>query len=416
VERHRLANGLTLLTHEDHSVPTVTLWQWFKVGSRNEQPGITGISHFFEHMMFNGAAKYGPKQYDRTLEANGGLSNAFTDRDVTAYFEDIASDRYEVLLDLDSDRMASLALQPDLIRSEREVVKEERRFSTDNDVPGMMEEALYGTAFMASPYRSPVIGWMADLDRITREEMVSYFRAHYAPNNCVLVLTGDFDTPSARALVERYFGGIPAQPPPPEPPNAEPEQRGERRAEVHYPAENVHFHLGYKAPAADSADVYALEALRVILGQGESSRLHAALVYERQLAISAQASFLPRLDPGLFEIYVELRPGVTAAAGEATVDSVLDALVRGGVTEGELQKAKNALEADFVRQLATNNGAGQVLGFYETVFGDYAACYRALDRYRALTVADLHAVARRVFDSRRRTVVTLVPEAEGEAP
>ncbi len=413
VERFKLKNGLVVLAHEDHSVPTVTLWQWFRVGSRNERPGITGISHFFEHMMFNGAGKYGPKMYDRTLESSGGLSNAFTDRDVTAYYEDIASDRYEVLFDLDSDRMASLALQPEMIASEREVVKEERRFRTDNFIPGMLDEALYAAAFVASPYHWPVVGWMGDLDAIRREQMVEYFRIHYAPNNCVLVLTGDFDTRPALALVEKYFGGIPAQPAPSDPVDAEPEQRGERRVEVHYPAENVSFQVGYKAPAAaDSVQFYALQVLEAVLGHGVSSRLHQALVYEQQLAISASAYYAPRIEPGLMEIYVELRPDKAAGEGVAAVDSVLARIVREGVAPGELQKGKNIIEADLVRQLATNNGAGQQLGFYETIFGDYAALYRALDRLRGVTAEQVQQAAREVFDARRRTLAVLVPERE----
>jgi predicted Zn-dependent peptidase len=415
VERYTLKNGLTLLTHEDHSVPTVTLWQWFKVGSRNERPGITGISHFFEHMMFNGAAKYGPKLYDRTLESSGGLSNAFTDRDVTAYYEDIASDRYEVLLDLDSDRMASLALVPDLIKSEREVVKEERRFRTDNFVPGMLDEALYAAAFTASPYHWPVVGWMGDLDAITREQMVDYFRTYYAPNNCVLIMTGDFNTAQARQLVERYFGPIAAQTPPPRPVNAEAEQRGERRVFVHYPAENVHFQVGFKAAPADSPQIYALGVLEKILAEGESSRLHQALVYEQQLALSTSTSFYPRLEPALFELYVELRPGKSAAEGEKALDEVLRQVAEKGVTGNELAKAKNQIEADFVRSLTTNNGVGEQIGFYETIFGDWRHMFTALDRYRAVTAAEVQAAARQTFDARQRTAAVLVPETgEGE--
>src|SRR5262245_58533553 len=197
VERHKLDNGLVVLTREDPSVPAVAFWQWFKVGSRDEHPGITGLSHFFEHMMFNGSKNVPPKEYDRILESNGGYSNAFTDRDMTAYYEELASDRLDVALRLDSDRMADPSLLPDQLKSEIEVVKEERRLRVDNDINGMLDESMWGTAFMASPYRWPVIGWMKDLERIPRDEMVRYFRTYYAPNNCVLVLVGDFNTAEA---------------------------------------------------------------------------------------------------------------------------------------------------------------------------------------------------------------------------
>jgi predicted Zn-dependent peptidase len=414
IERSVLPNGLVVLTHEDHSVPTIAFWQWYKVGSRNEGPGITGISHFFEHMMFNGSKNVPPKVYDKILESNGGYSNAFTDHDMTAYYEEIVSDRLDTLLFVDSDRMASLSLLPEQLKSEIEVVKEERRFRVDNDIAGMLDEQTYATAFVASPYHWPVIGWMKDLDLITRDEMVEYFRIHYAPDNCILVLTGDFDTRAALGRIQHFFGPIPRQPPPAEPVNSEPEQKGERRAVVHYPAQNVSFEMGYKAPAVTSADLPALDVLSSILSEGESSRLHQALVYEKQIALSASATFHTNIEPTLFEVYVEMRPGKTAAEGEAAVDSVLDQITKDGPSERELTKAKNLLEANFVRALKTNNGAGEQIGFHEHVFGDYQAMFKTVDRYRAVTPADCKRAAKAWFDPRQRTVVTLAPEKESE--
>jgi predicted Zn-dependent peptidase len=412
VARHRLANGLTVLLHEDHSVPAVTFWQWFKVGSRNERPGITGISHFFEHMMFNGSKNVPPKEYDRILESNGGYSNAFTDRDMTAYYEDIAAGRLDVVFRLDSDRMASLSLLPEQLKSEIEVVKEERRLRTDNSIPGLLDEQLYATAFVASPYHWPVVGWMGDLNAIAREDCVNYFRTYYAPNNCVLVLVGDFDSNAALKQITEAFGSIPAQTPPPAPVDSEPDQRGERRAEVHYTAENESFQVGYKAPGVKSPDAAVLDVLAQVLASGESSRLHQALVYELQIALDASAFFQTRLDPGLFELSVEMRPGRSAAEGLAAADSVLRRLTQDGPTERELIKARNLLEANFVRALKTNNGLGEQLAFYEHVFGDYAEMFKAIDRYRAVTAADCRRVAKAIFDPARRTVVTLVPEED----
>ena len=412
VERTVLPNGLVVLTHEDHSVPTLAFWQWFKVGSRNERPGITGLSHFFEHMMFNGSKNVPPKVYDKILESNGGYSNAFTDRDMTGYYEEIVADRLDTLLFVDSDRMAALSLLPEQLKSEIEVVKEERRFRVDNDIAGMLDEQLYAGAFNASNYRWPVIGWMGDLEHITRDEMAEYFRTHYAPNNCILVLTGDFDTRSALDRIRRAFGPIPAQTPPSAPVNSEPEQKGERRAEVHYPAQNVSFMVGYKAPSVSSPDLPALDVLSSILSEGESSRLYQALVYEKQLALAVSATFRTRIDPSLFEVYVEMRPGKTAAEGEAAVYEVLSRIVEQGPTERELTKARNLLEANFVRGLKTNNGAGSQLAFYEHVFGDYRAMFKTIERYRAVKAEDCKRTAKSIFDPRMRTVVTLVPEEE----
>jgi len=416
VERHVLPNGLVVLTHEDHSVPTIAFWQWYKVGSRNERPGITGLSHFFEHMMFNDSRNVAPKEYDRILESNGGTSNAFTDRDETAYYEELSSDHLDVALRLDSDRMADLSLLPEQLKSEIEVVKEERRFRVDNDINGMLDEALWATAWWASNYRWPVLGWMKDLERIPRDEMVSYFRTYYAPNDCILVLVGDFTTADALVKIEKAFGSIPAQPAAAPPVNSEPEQRGERRIEVRYPAETETFLAGWKAPGVTSDDVYVLDVISSILSDGESSRLHQSLVYEKQLALDVSTSFQTRLEPGLFECSVQMKPGRSEREGEGAVDSVLAAFVANGPTERELAKAKNQLEAGFVRALKTNNGVGQELAYYEHVFGDYRKMFGTIDHYRAVTAADCRRVAKEIFDPRRRTVAVLVPEkAAGSA-
>ncbi|MFN7972806.1 MAG: pitrilysin family protein [Acidobacteriota bacterium] len=412
VERHVLDNGLVVLLHEDHTVPAITFWQIYRVGSRNERPGITGISHFFEHMMFNGSKNVPPKQYDRILESNGGASNAFTDLDVTAYFEDVASDRLDVVLELDSDRMASLSLAPEELASEIEVVKEERRLGTDNDVFGMGNELLFATAFLASPYRTPIVGWMGDLERIEREEMVDYFRTYYAPNNCVLVLTGDFDPAIALAKIRSRFEPIPRQKPPSEPVDSEPEQLGERRAQVHYPAEGPSFQEGYKAPGVKSPDIHALQVLAAVLSTGTSSRLHRALVYDAELALSARADFTLRLMPELFQFSVDLRPGKSLAEGEAALDSVLTRLSAEGPSSAELEKAKNQIEAEAVRALATNNGAGFQIGFNEVMFGDYHAMFDSVAKARAVTIDDCKRVARQVFDPAKRTVVEIVPGDE----
>jgi predicted Zn-dependent peptidase len=415
VQRDTLANGLVVLTHEDHSVPAVAFWQWYRVGSRNEHEGITGLSHFFEHMMFNGSANVPPKEYDRILESNGGYSNAFTDRDMTAYFEEVASEHLDAPLRLDSDRMAALSLLPEQLKSEIEVVKEERRLRVDNDINGMLDEALWVNAFYASPYRWPVIGWMKDLERIPRDEMVAYFRTYYAPDNCALVLVGDFDTADALRRIRAAFGGIPRQPPPPAPVNSEPDQRGERRVEVHYPAEAVSFLVGYKAPSVSSPDVFVLDVIASILSEGESSRLHQALVYERQIALEAGCSFQTHVDPSLFVCSVQMKPGRTAGEGQAALDSVLATFAREGPEPRELEKAKNLLEAGFVKNLKTNNGAAQQLGFFEHVFGDYRKMFEAVSRYRAVTAEDCKRVAQSLFDARQRTIAVLVPE-NPEAP
>lgn len=414
IERYTLDNGLTVILHEDHTVPVVCFWQWYKVGSRNERQGITGLSHFFEHMMFNGSKNVPPKEYDKRLESRGAYSNAFTSRDMTAYYEEGGKESLETMLQLDSDRMRELSLLPDMLKSEIEVVREERRFRTDNSVPGLLDEALYSTAFEASPYHWPVVGWMKDLERITRDEMVAYFRTYYAPNNCILLLIGDFDPKDARAKIAQYFASIPRQTPPAPPVNSEPDQNGEKLAYVRYPSETVSIDVGYKAPSVKSDDIWTLDILSNILSGGESSRLHQALVYDQQIALSASASFRAGLEPGLFEFYVEMKPGHTAEEAEKALYAEVQRLASDGPTERELQKARNQSEASFIEALKTNNGAGQALGYFEHVHGDYKDFFTAIDHYRAVTAADCKRVAQQVFDASHRTAAILVPLEVGK--
>src|SRR6266849_1646098 len=237
VQEHALGNGLQIRLLPDRGLPIATLYSFFRVGSRNERPGITGISHLFEHMMFNGSKKYGPKEFDRRLETAGGTSNAYTSTDVTAYYEDFAAEALPLVLDLEADRMASLIIDDDSLQREREVVKEERRFRTDNDLDGMMDEALSSLAFQAHPYRWPVVGWMSDLNRITRQDCERYFRTYYAPNNCTVLLVGDFDPADALKRIDKLYGTVRRGEPLPEVPGGEPPQKGERRAIIHYPAQ-----------------------------------------------------------------------------------------------------------------------------------------------------------------------------------
>jgi len=416
ITRHELANGLRIYLCENHTVPTMSLWTFYRVGSRNERPGITGISHLFEHLMFNGAKKYGPEEFDKALESNGGFSNAFTDKDMTAYYEDFPSSTLDLVMDLESDRMRDLDLSPKSLSTEREVVKEERRFRTDNSIPGKMGELLYAGAYMAHPYHWPVVGWMADLDSIKTADLVNYFRTFYAPNNCTMILVGDFDSKAALAGIEKYFSSLSPGPPPPTVPDNEPPQTGERRIEHHFPAQASSFYAGYHIPAVTSPDLYPLEVLGTLLGTGESSRLNRRLVYQEQIALSASAGFRWRLDPGLFTVYVEMSPEHAVAEGEKSAYDEIAKVAAEGVPERELTKAKNQVRADLLRSLKTNEGRGEQIGTYDLLFGDPGAMGQALARIEAVKADDVKRVAKQYFEARNRTVVVLVPEKEGATP
>src|SRR5919204_4110978 len=413
VQEHALPNGLQIRLLPDRGLPIATLYSFFRVGSRNERPGITGISHLFEHMMFNGSKKYGPKEFDRRLESAGGSSNAYTSNDLTAYYEDFASDALPLVLDLESDRMASLTIDDASLAREREVVKEERRFRADNDLDGMMDEALSAIAFQAHPYRWPVVGWMADLNRITRADCERYFRSYYAPNNCTLVLVGDFEPGEALRTIEKLYGKIPHGDPLPEVPDGEPPQKGERRAIIHYPAQAPALLAGFRTPNGHDPDSLVLDLIEAALSYGEGARLKRALVYEQELCVDANVYFGWRMDPGLFQISLKLNPGVSPSRAESALWAELARTGDEAMTDAELQRAKNFVRSGLLRGLQTGNGRAHTLGQMEVMLGTWRAFLDLPDRYQAISAEDIRRVARTTFAPHRRNLVTLVP---GELP
>lgn len=405
-----LKNGMKVVLVEDRTVPSVCFALAVRAGSRNERPGITGISHLFEHMMFNGSRKYAPGEFDRILEAGGGYSNAYTSTDMTFYFEEFNPDLLDRVLDMEADRLRSLRIDTANLEQERGIVMEERRVGTDNDVRGRMWENLYAAAFHAHPYRHPVVGWMKDLETITVGDARDYFRTYYAPNNMTAIVVGAFDAKSLRPKMEKIFGAIPAQPPPRRVADPEPPQSGERRLKLHMPAELPAVALAFRAAAGRADDLPALSLLAAILSQGQSSRLYRRLVYDLRIATMAYAGVDEYLDPGLFLFYVQMKPGEETADAEKEIAAILRNIAEDGVAEEELRKAKNTLRVAEVNEFKTNMGVANRLGFYEVIHGDHAASFRAGARIDSVTVGDIRRVAREYLGERRRTVVELVPE------
>jgi predicted Zn-dependent peptidase len=330
---------------------------------------------------------------------------------MTAYYEDISSDGLELCVDLDSDRIKSLTLDPKFIESEMNVVMEERRLRIDNSVRGQMWEDLDALAFKAHPYKWPVIGWMSDLEAIDRDDCVEYFKTYYAPNNAILIVAGDFDTKKAMKLIHQYYDDIPAQEPPAAVRTVEPEQLGERRGIVRKKAELPAVFIAYHTPDIRSDDIYTLDVLQKILTGGESSRLYRRLVRESQAAMSVTASFPWRIDPYLFEFNVKMKPGHETVEAEEMIYAELLDIIENGVLDEELARAKNGLEADFVRSMQTVNGRASKIGRYEILFGDYTEIMNVPGRYRAVTGEQVREAADKYFSDRNRTVITLVPEA-----
>lgn len=404
-----LPNGLTVLLREDHKSPVVTFQIWYKVGSRNEKLGTTGISHVLEHMMFKGTKKYGPKTFSQTVMKNGGNDNAFTGKDYTAYFENFAADRIGISLELESDRMQNLVLDEQAFQSERDVVKEERRLRTEDDPTAVMVERMMATAFLAHPYQWPVIGWMADLGNITLKDLERHYRTYYTPNNATIVVVGDFDTKTLLPDIEKYFGSIPRGPEVPTVGAVEPEQLGERRLVVKRPAELPAVFAGYHAPDIEHPDTYALEVLQSVLSSGKSSRLYTSLVYDQQLAVYAGGDYDNiSNDPKLFYVYAGAMPGKKIEDVEKALYSEIEKLKTEPVSDRELQKAKNQIEASFIMGQDSIFYQAMLLGQLETV-ADWKLLENYVDSIRAVSKEDVMRVAKKYFDEDKRTVGILVP-------
>jgi len=407
-----LPNGLKVLLKEEHKAPVVTFQIWYRVGSRNECLGKTGLSHMLEHMMFKGTKKYGPKTFSQTVQRNGGNDNAFTSHDYTAYFETFAADRIGISLDLESDRMQNLLIEPKEFSSEREVVKEERRMRYEDDPVNTMEEQMMTVAFSAHPYQWPVIGWMADIDNFTRDDLYNHYRTYYVPNNATIVVVGDFDTKTLLADIEKYFGAMPRGPEPPKVGAVEPKHIGERRVVVRKQAELPVVFAGYNAPTLKHADSYSLDVMQGILSSGKSSRLYRSLVYEKQIALYAGGDYDNiSTDPNLFYVYAGVMPGKTPEEVEAALLAEIDRFKVEPVTDDELQKAKNQIESSFIMGRDSNFNQAMQLGQFESVAG-WRLLETYVDKIRAVTKEDVAHVAKEYFSEDSRTVGILIPAAK----
>src|ERR1700716_88535 len=405
-----LANGLKVIVWPVHDTPNVALYNWGRAGSRNEAPGITGLAHFFEHMMFNGTTRRQPGEFDRLMEAQGGANNAFTSDDVTVYQDWFPRAALDLVFDLESDRVANLAFAPEVIESERGVVYSERRLRVEDNNQGMLSEQVQATAFVAHPYRFPTIGWPADIQSWRMEDLQKFFKTYYAPNNLTLVLAGDLVPERVFELAKRYFEAIPRQEPPGQVRTQEPEQLGERQFVTRRKAQTPLLQYAYKAPAAADESGAAVNLLLSILVDGDSSRLHRALVEEKQLAIEVGGHWQEGFDPGLLWLFLTLPEGSDVAEVQAAVDAQLAAIAEHGVTDAELARAKNMTAAGFWKKLATIDGKAQLLGEYEVFHGDWLKLFDAPAQVDRVTLAEVQAVAREILDKRRRTVGVLLPE------
>ncbi len=410
ISLRQLDNGLKILLYEDHDIPNIAYYTFYRVGSRNERPGLTGVSHFIEHMMFNGSAAFGPGEFDRIMEFNGGANNAYTSEDMTAYTDWFPKAALEKMMGMEADRMRGLTLDPKVLEAERGVIASERRLGVENDNDSQLEETVRATAMMAHPYHWGVIGWMSDILSWKRDEINAYFRAYYAPNNAVLIVAGDFETGAIMELIKKYYAAIPGSTPPPAVATVEPPQIGTRRVLLRKAAQIPSFLAVYHVPAAGHPDFPALSLLETILLRGESSRLYRRLVSEGQLAISVSGGISQTIDPFLFYIQAKPRPGADLELLEKTMEEELKKVGSGGVSPMEMEKALNAARTQFFSPLQTIAGKANMLGQAELLLGGYKNLFTLVERFAAVTPGQVQEACRKYLNPDNMTVGTLVPE------
>lgn len=412
VKTFTLKNGMKFLVVEDFSIPNANMYLFYKVGSRNEYQGITGLSHFFEHMMFNGAKKYGPKLFDQTMEFNGGANNAYTTENVTVYTDWFPASASEIIFDMEADRIASLSIDPKMVESERGVVLSERRTGLENSPWRLLSQSVQATAFQEHPYHWPVIGYEDDMKNWTQQDLERYFKTYYAPNNCVVVVSGAIKVDQVKRFAEKYLEPIPAQPAPPLVHIVEPAQTGERRITVKKEVATPYLMIAYHTPESKNEDYYALNILSSVLSSGQSSRLYSALVDKQQLATQVQTDFGDSFDPNLFNFYAVANKNVNETDLENAIYAEIEKIKTNGISETELQKIKNQKLMEFYSQVETINGKSNNIGTYEVFFGDYKKMFNAPANYNKITVADVQNVAKKYFVKSNRTVGILKTNVE----
>jgi zinc protease len=405
-----LPNGLTVILSEDHSTPIVHLQLWYHVGSKDERPGRTGFAHLFEHMMFKGSKNVEPEQHTSLVSSVGGQSNAYTTEDATVFWETAPAQYLPLVLWLEADRMATLRVDEGVFRTEREVVKEERRMRVENQPYGRLSELIYDQAFTVHPYKHPTIGSMADLEAASIDDVREFFRTHYVPSNAVLTLVGDFESTEALRLVNEYFGRIPkAERTVPRNIPAEPPKTQERRVRLEeswpLPAVVVAYHITFDG----HPDSYPLHIASKILSDGQSSRIYQRLVYKDRLAMAAFGGGNIIEDPNLFFAVAIVQPGRTPAEAEQALVAELDRLKTEGVTDRELQRAKNQFARDYIIGRESNQQKAAHLAHAAVIHDDIKTADGEFDIFMNITRDDVQRVARTYFKPENRLILTVMP-------
>lgn len=420
-----LDNGLKVLIKEMHHAPVATFWMWYRVGSRNEFPGITGVSHWVEHMQFKGTPHYSAQVLDKLISREGGLWNAMTFLDWTTYYEVMPAAKIELGIDLEADRMVNSIFDAQEIESERTVIISERSGS-ENSPTWLLYEELTGTTFRVHPYGKTVIGDLADLQTMTRDDLYNHYRQYYVPSNATAVLVGDVDVAASFEMIRQHFESIPAGSHLPEINRSEPEQHGERRVTLNREGQTAYVSINYRGLEVTHPDFFALAVLDSILSGASSfnfmstshtsnktSRLYKALV-ETELAAGAGGGMIATIDPYIYSISATVRSGRTCREVEDAINTEVASMVAGDITEEEFEKARKQAKALFAYDSESVSSQGFWLGFAETLVGDYEWFDGFLDKLMAVSLDDVKRVAATVFQKNRRTVGWYVPNGQGE--
>jgi zinc protease len=413
VEKYQLSNGMTVILHPDSSIPAVSVHTWFRVGAKDEIPGRTGLAHFFEHMMFKGTNRYGIDTWGKFLNGKGAETNAFTSSDYTGYFINAPSEQLPLVLDIEADRMRNLLLDPKLVTSEREVVKEERRMRYDDDIEGGIHEKMSAVMFTQLPYKWLPIGSMDDLNAASMNDLHAFYKTFYSPNNAVLVVAGAFDPNTIKSTIEKTYGRLPREQIKRPPVTPEPPQTAERRANIEREAQAPTVAIGYPLPELKHPDHYALDLLSNMLGSGQSSRLHKQLVYKSEVALNAGSYSWGQALAGRFAVQVGLKPGQDTEKVIQMVEGEVKKLRDTVVSQKELDKARNMLMKDYVESLKKISGRARLLANYEILFGDYTKIFSDLKEYQKITPADIRRVASTYLQPKSRNIIVVSPKKAG---
>jgi predicted Zn-dependent peptidase len=414
---HRLKNGLRVILSEDHSAPTYSISVTYNVGSRDERDGRTGFAHLFEHMMFQGSENVGKGEHFVLIENNGGGMNGSTNSDRTEYHETLPANQLDLGLYLEADRMKSLVINQANLDNQRETVKEERRQRYDNQPYGKLFDTLFDTAYDNFANKHSTIGSMEDLNAANVKDVADFFKTYYAPNNAVLTLVGDFKTSEVLPKLEKYFGAIPSQPPPPKPDVSESKQNGERRQTIEDPlAQVARVDIGYKIPPGNTPDWYALYVLGEILSTGQSSRFYQQLVRDKQVAVQVNAGTFERPGPTLFVVDAFVTPGKDPKEVEKLIYEEIERVKNTPVTDAELQKVRMEVKRGKVEQLEGTLYRAQALGENAVFYNDPNVINTGNEKLISVTKDQIQRAARTYLNEANRTVITTVPKPRTGGP